>query len=194
VEVELALSDQFVDLVAEGFDLGFRAGILPVNEYVSRLLLPVTPLVCAAPEHAARHGLPASIAQIAAHRCIGMRSNPSGAVLSWEFAGPGGAVLRHEIAPAFVVNEPEALALACAAGMGLAQIGSNVAMPLLRAGRLVTALTDRAVQSRGIYAVHPSRRFLPRRLTLFLEHARDAFARRQDLLPPPASTPAEGAR
>jgi DNA-binding transcriptional LysR family regulator len=112
--------------------------------------------------------------------------NPSGAVLPWEFAGPGGAVLRHEIAPALVVNEPEAVALACAAGLGLAQIGSNVAMPLVRAGRLVLALTEHAVQSRAIHAVYPSRRFLPRRVLLFLQAAQEAFADRPDLLPPQA--------
>ena len=45
-----------MDLVAEGFDLAIRGGILPENGYVARLLLPVTPLVCASPAYFAARG------------------------------------------------------------------------------------------------------------------------------------------
>ena len=180
VEVELSLSDRFVDLVAEGFDLAIRGGVLPVNEYVSRLIVPVTMLVCASPGYAARHGLPRSPDEIDTHKLIGMRSNPSQEVFAWEFAGEDG-VQRRPIAPAFVVNDPEGVALAAAAGMGLGQVGSNIVLPKVAAGSLVLALTERAVRSRGLYAIYPSRRFVPRRLTAFVAAAAEAFAQRPDL-------------
>ncbi|BDG74413.1 LysR family transcriptional regulator [Roseomonas fluvialis] len=189
IEVELSLSDQFVDLVAEGFDLAIRGGILPENEYISRLILPVTPLVCASPAYAEAHGLPRTLPEIATHRLIGMRSNPSQQVLGWEFAAPGGGVQRIEIAPALAVNDPEGVALAAAAGIGLGQVGSNVVLPLVTTGRLVLALTEHAVRSRGIYAVYPSRRFVPRRLSLFVQALADAFAQRADLVWQPAAAP-----
>ena len=181
VEVELSLSDRFVDLVAEGFDLAIRGGVLPVNEYVSRLIVPVTMLVCASPGYAARHGLPRSPDEIDTHKLIGMRSNPSQEVFAWEFAGEDG-VQRRPIAPAFVVNDPEGVALGAAAGMGLGQVGSNIVLPKVAAGWLVLALTERAVRSRGLYAVYPSRRFVPRRLTAFVAAAAEAFAQRPDLV------------
>lgn len=190
VEVELSLSDRFVDLVAEGFDLAIRGGVLPVNEYISRLILPVTMLVCAAPAYAERHGLPRTPGEIAGHRLIGMRSNPSQEVLAWEFAGTAGGVERHSITPAFVVNDPETVALAAAAGMGLAQIGSNIVLPRVAAGQLVLALKEHAVQARGLYAVWPSRRFVPRRLTAFVAAVADAFAQRPELVWDPARTQA----
>jgi DNA-binding transcriptional LysR family regulator len=182
IEVELSLSDRFVDLVAEGFDVAIRGGVLPVNEYVSRLVLPVTMLVCASPAYAARHGLPGTPDDLARHRLIGMRSNPSQEVLPWEFAAPGGGVQRLEIGPSLVVNDPEGVASAAAAGIGLAQAGSNVVLPKVAAGSLVLALTDRAVRSRGLYAVYPSRRLMPRRLTAFVSAVADAFAQRPDLV------------
>ncbi len=181
VEVELSLSDRFVDLVAEGFDLAIRGGVLPVNEYVSRLILPVAMLVCAAPAYAARHGLPRTPEEIGAHRLIGLRSNPSQEVFAWEFADAAAGVTRRPIAPAFVVNDPEGAALAAAAGMGLAQVGSNIVLPKVAAGGLVLALEDHAVRARGLYAVWPSRRFVPRRLTAFVAAVADAFAARPDL-------------
>jgi DNA-binding transcriptional LysR family regulator len=181
VEVELSLSDRFVDLVAEGFDLAIRGGVLPVNEYVSRLILPVTMLVCASPAYVARHGLPRTPDEIGTHRLIGMRSNPSQEVFAWEFAGESG-VHRRPIAPAFVVNDPEGVALAAAAGMGLGQVGSNIVLPKVAARSLVLALTEHAVRSRGLYAVYPSRRFVPRRLTAFVATVAETFAQRPDLV------------
>lgn len=186
VEVELSLSDRFVDLVAEGFDLAIRGGVLPVNEYVSRLILPVTMLVCASPAYAKRHGLPRTPDEIVVHRLIGMRSNPSQDVFAWEFAAPGGGVERRPIEPGFVVNDPEAVGLAAAAGMGLAQVGSNIVLPKVASGQLLLALEEHAVQARGIYAVWPSRRFVPRRLTLFVAALADVFAQRPDLVLDPA--------
>lgn len=75
--VELRLSDLFVDLVAEGFDLAVRGGVLPENEYISRLLVPVTPLLVASSDYLAASGCPSAIDDLASHRIIGMRSNPS---------------------------------------------------------------------------------------------------------------------
>lgn len=184
VEVELSLSDRFVDLVAEGFDLAIRGGVLPVNEYVSRLILPVTMLVCAAPAYAERHGLPRTLDEAASHRLIGMRSNPSQEVFAWEFAALDGGTRRWPIVPSFVVNDPEGAALAAVAGMGLAQVGSNIVLPKVAAGQLVLALERHAVQARGLYAVWPSRRFMPRRLTAFVAAVADAFAQRPDLIWP----------
>ncbi len=193
LRVELTLSDGFVDLVAEGFDLAIRGGLLPENEYVARLLLPVTMLVCGAPDYLARHGIPTTLADLARHRLVGQRSNPSQKVFAWEFgAAQGSGVERVEIEPVLVVNDPEGAALAAASGLGLAQAGSNIVLPLVRKGRLAIVLERRAVRLRGFYAVYPSRRFAPvragsrrfapRRLTAFVQFLADRFADRSDLV------------
>lgn len=181
VRVELSLSDQFVDLIAEGFDFAVRGGVLPVNDYVSRLLLPVTPLVCAAPAYAARHGLPKRIEELSRHACIGMRSNPSQKVFAWEFKR-GRLPLKVDIDARFVVNDPEGAARAAASGIGLAQVGSNIVLPLVREGALQTALEAYCVPSRGLYAVYPTRRYLPRRVSLLIQFLADQLANRADLI------------
>jgi DNA-binding transcriptional LysR family regulator len=181
LKVEVSLSDQFVDLVAEEFDLAIRGGILPDSEYISRLILPVTPLVCGAPAYFAKHGRPDDPEDLAKHRLIGMRSNPSQRVFAWEFAGED-QIERLEINPVFVVNDPEGAALAAAAGAGLAQVGSNIVLPMVADGRLQLALADRAVQTRGLYAVYPSRRFAPTKLRAFIQFLSEAFAQRHDLV------------
>jgi DNA-binding transcriptional LysR family regulator len=74
--IELRLSDDFADLVAEGFDIAICGGILPDSEYIARLLVPVTPMLCASPDYLERHGLPVMIEALERHRLVGMRSNP----------------------------------------------------------------------------------------------------------------------
>jgi DNA-binding transcriptional LysR family regulator len=162
VRIEVELSDRFVDLVAEEFDFAIRAGNLPASEYVARLLLPVTPTVCAAPAYFAKYGKPQRIEDLARHRCIGMLSNPSQRVFAWEFKR-GRQLVRHDVEPVLIVNDPEAAAVAAAAGIGLAQLGTNLCTPRLARGELAVALEAYEVQSRGIYAVYPTKRYTPAR-------------------------------
>ncbi|MEM6636202.1 MAG: LysR family transcriptional regulator [Pseudomonadota bacterium] len=183
LEIELSLSDGFVDLVAENFDLAIRGGILPNSDYIARLLVPVTPLVCACPDYLDRHGSPQSIEDLNGHRLIGMRSTPSQRVFAWEFTGSKpGETRRVEIAPTAIMNDPASAARAAALGMGITQVGSNVALPLVKAGKLRVLLPETAIQSRGLYAVYPSKRFAPKKLTAFVHHLVEAFAHRADMV------------
>ncbi len=182
VRVDLSLSDQFVDLVTEGFDFAVRGGVLPVNDYVSRLLLPVTPLVVASPAYAKVVGLPQRIDDIGNHRCVAMRSNPTQKVFGWEFKR-GKLPIQVDIDACFIVNDPQAAADAAAAGIGLAQVGSNVVLPMVRASSLVVALQQHATASRGIYAVYPTRRYLPKRVSRLIEFMATRLAERADLIP-----------
>lgn len=181
LRVELSLSDAVTDLIAEGFDLAVRAGVLKDSGYVSRLILPVTPVVCGSPAYLDKHGRPADVSQIADHRVVGMRLNTTKEILAWEFAGPAKGIERLEIDPHFVVNDPEAAAVAAVEGMGLAQVGTNIALPKVREGKLEIVLADRAVRSRGIYAVYPSRKFLPKRVSAFVSALALTFSERADL-------------
>ena len=183
LEIELSLYDGFVDLVAEEFDLAIRGGILPDSDYIARLLIPVTPLVCASPDYLDRHGSPKSVEDLKGHRLIGMRSNPSQRVFAWEFTGSEpGDTRRVEIVPTSIMNDPASAARAAALGMGIAQVGSNVALPLINTGKLTVLFPESAIQSRGLYAVYPSKRFAPKKLTAFVDHLVEAFVHRADLV------------
>ncbi|WP_415919562.1 LysR family transcriptional regulator [Tateyamaria sp. SN6-1] len=193
LSVELSLSDGFVDLVAEEFDLAIRAGVLPDSDYIARLLLPVTPMIVAAPAYLDMAGQPAQLDDLAQHRLIGMRSNPSQRVFAWELAAKDGHdTRRHDIAPDIIVNDPEAVAIAVAKGAGIGQLGSNLALPLIQGGQAVHLFPDRVIQSRGIYAVYPSKRFVPLKLSGFIEHLAQVLSQRADLVVHPAPSAPNG--
>jgi DNA-binding transcriptional LysR family regulator len=185
LEVELSLTDGFVDLVAEEFDLAIRAGILPDSDMIARLLLPITPMVCAAPSYLDAFGSPGCLEELPDHRIVGMRSNPSQRVFAWEFSeADGQGTRRLDVKPTIIVNDPAALALAIASGAGIGQMGSNLALPLIADGKVEHLFQDLTVQSRGIYALYPSKRYAPRKLTRFIDYLTQSLADRQDLVLP----------
>ena len=86
VTLEIAANDNFVDMVAEGFDAGIR-----YEERIERemIAVPIGPRVqhyaaAAAPAYLAAHGAPAHPGDLVNHACIRHRF-ASGAVADWEF-------------------------------------------------------------------------------------------------------------
>jgi len=91
-------------------------------------------------------------------------------------------VVRVDIEPTFTVDDPEAASLATVKGLGLAQLGSNLVLPYVAAGRLELVLTEYAIRTRGLYVVWPSRSHTPRKVGAFVQHLAEHSAERADLV------------
>jgi len=70
VEVELELSDGYVDLIGEGYDLAIRIGELPDSTLKSKLLAKSRRVVFGAPSYFAKYGRPESPEDLLRHQCI----------------------------------------------------------------------------------------------------------------------------
>lgn len=75
VEIQMEVTDRPVDLVESGFDLAIRFGALPDKRLNARRIMSNQRFLCASPAYLARHGAPASLADLAHHRCIIHRQN-----------------------------------------------------------------------------------------------------------------------
>ena len=75
VEVQMEVTDKPVDLVESGFDLAIRFGALPDKRLNARRILSNRRYLAASPGYLERHGTPASLADLARHRCIIHRQN-----------------------------------------------------------------------------------------------------------------------
>ena len=75
VEVQMEVTDKPVDLVESGFDLAIRFGALPDKRLNARRIMSNRRFLCASPRYLERHGVPASLADLARHRCIIHRQN-----------------------------------------------------------------------------------------------------------------------
>src|SRR5258708_3620628 len=73
VRVDLHFSDDRANLIADGFDLAIRTGMLTDSELVSRRLTAISRVIVAAPSYLAAHGTPATVPDLDRHTAILVR-------------------------------------------------------------------------------------------------------------------------
>ena len=165
ITVNLTLSDEFIDLVAGGYDLAIRIGELSDSSLVARKLAPVRRLLCASPAYVADHGLPHSIDDLANHICLPPHNNDT-----WRLEGPDGLVSYRPEGP-LITNSSEVIREAVIAGLGIALRSTWDVGPELRSGALVPVLPFlEAPKNVALSAVYPSREFLPAKVRLFIDY------------------------
>ena len=71
VRAELFLTNRFVDLVEDGYDVSIQPGALPDSAHVVAFKLVESPFrIVASPEYLARRGVPHSIQELEEHDCV----------------------------------------------------------------------------------------------------------------------------
>ena len=92
VEVEIAASEELVDLAAEGFDAGVRLGQFIAADMVAVRLTPPFPfVVVGSPEYLRRRERPERIDDLRQHACLRMRRS-NGSIAPWSFVDGNKAV------------------------------------------------------------------------------------------------------
>ncbi|HKD22451.1 MAG TPA: LysR family transcriptional regulator [Rhizomicrobium sp.] len=166
VDVELDVSDGYIDLVGQGFDLGIRTGELPDSSFKAKRLAEFRRVVFAAPSYFARHGRPKVPEDLARHDCIVRTSGREGNV--WPFF-VGGRLKTVKVAGRFRTSGSPATIEAAAQGLGIANAPLWQARPLLDRGAVELVLTRFEPPRLPMHAVWPSTRLLPAKTQLFIE-------------------------
>ena len=73
LSVELSLSDGYVDIVGEGYDIALRFGTVTDSSLRTRGLGQHRRIVCSAPSYLDAHGTPREPADLVGHNCLVMR-------------------------------------------------------------------------------------------------------------------------
>lgn len=163
ISLDLTLSDSFVDVVGDGYDVAIRIADLADTSLVARKLAPNHRVLCASPGYLERHGTPQTLGDLARHRLLVHNAD------SWRLEGPEGAV-TVPVASAVATNSSEVIREAVIAGLGIALRSTWDVGPELRSGQLSIVLPSyRASRRVGIFAVYPSRRHLPVRTRVFID-------------------------
>ncbi|MEK8046230.1 LysR family transcriptional regulator [Ideonella margarita] len=168
LELELSMTDRPVDLIAEGYDLAIRNGVLkPDGTLRARRLLAQRKVLCAAPAYLAQRGTPTQIADLDSHEHLLYRR--ADFVHPIQYEAESGRLV--EIAPRGRIRMDD-LALiveAAVAGMGVAWVPSWLVREHVATGALVPLLTDqRAVplETSAVWAAHQQ---MPLRLRLAVD-------------------------
>lgn len=163
--VHLDLSDTFVDIVGEGFDLAIRIADLGDSSLVARRLAPIHRVLCATPEYLATHGEPQTIHELSRHRLLAALSQDP-----WRLEGPGEPVTLRTQGP-LRTNSNEVVREAVLSSLGIALRSTWDVGPELREGKLKVLLPEWHASSRvGIHAVYPTRRFLAQKVRIFIDY------------------------
>jgi DNA-binding transcriptional LysR family regulator len=164
VTVELRMTDQIVHLVDEGIDLAIRIGALKDSTLVARKLASNRRVLCASPAYLAAHGTPRHPADLAGHECVILADQRD-----WSFVTPTG-VIDVRVSGRLVTDNGEVIRDALAAGIGIGLKSTWSVAPLLASGELVTVLDDYPLaQTVAIWAVYPSRAFVPPKTLAFID-------------------------
>ena len=175
IRLQLHVTDRFVDLVQEGFDIAVRSHFapLPDSELLQRRMGVERIALVAAPDYLARRGVPRAAADLAGHDCV--IAGPSAIGASWVLDGPEGQE-TVAVSGRFAANEMQAVAAATLAGLGIGQLPDGIAGALVRDGRLRRVLPGHAAPVGGIHAVYPSGQHLSPLVRAFIELAAKRLA------------------
>ncbi len=174
IRLDWSFENRQVNLVEEGFDAAIGAGIEADANVVARRLAPIRPLTVASPAYLAAHGTPATLADLAHHDCIRLRSATTGRLRDWEF-NVGGDTVTVPVDGRLVLTDLDAICEAAVAGMGLARLGAHHVLPYLDDGRLVQVLPGYPATGGTIYIYYAHYRLTPPKVRAFIDYLTDAF-------------------
>lgn len=166
LQLQVQLSDAYVDMVADRIDVAVRIGDLVQGEYIARRLTSNRRHICAAPDYLERHGAPATPRDITRHVCL--HFSPLAEGRSWRLSRAGRSV-EVAIRPVLSADNAELLRQAALAGRGLALLADFVVGDDLAAGHLRPVLSDWAPAESSVHVVYPAARYLPLRTRAFAD-------------------------
>ena len=166
LSVELVMSDTQPDMVADRLDIAARFLPLADSSLVVRQIADLSWLVVASPGYLASAGTPQRPEDLARHNCL---LHAATAGHAWHFSGPRGLADVH-VHGRFSANVLEALYRAALAGLGVARLPELEVAEDLAAGRLVRLLPGYDAPRMPVYLATPSRRHLPPRTRVVLDH------------------------
>ncbi|MDF0751092.1 LysR family transcriptional regulator [Marinobacter sp. 71-i] len=167
VELHVDTTDQMVDIVASGYDLAIRIGMLEDSSLVARKLANNQRILCASPAYIERHGRPETPVDLNHHQCLRLTGSQRQQDV-WRLIDENGTTHAVKVTGRVQSNQGELLRDAAVAGLGIAQHSVWHIADDLRTGRLEPVLPEYAIAETGIYAVMPQRKLVPERVRAFV--------------------------
>jgi len=172
VEVEIAASEELIDLAAEGFDAGIRLGQFIAADMVAvRLTKPFRFIIVGSPAYLARSGRPERPDDLRQHACLRLRRS-NGALALWSL-NDNGRVIEIAVSGPLIANDFPTMLGAAIEGVGLAQVPEPIAAGAVTAGKLVRVLGPFAPMAPGVFLYYPGHRQIMPKLRAFIDHVKN---------------------
>ncbi len=183
IQIELELTDRFVNLANEGFDLAVRHTSTPPETHVAWALCPTRSILLASPGYLKRRGVPTYPSGLTSHDCLLYLGGSHAS--SWTFVrNPKKKSIERvgvTISSKLKANNSEVLRDAILAGLGIGLL-PDFSLPSSglkgRHRQLVEVLPDWQVQGffgERIYAIRPWSPQVPKAVQCLVAHLRESF-------------------
>lgn len=171
IEVELAASEELVDLAAGGFDAGIRMGQFINPDMVAvRLTKPFPFAVVGSPDYLARRGRPKRPDDLREHACLRLRRS-NGALAPWSL-NDNGRSIELAVSGSFIGHDFPTLVGAALEGVGLAQVPAPLVSAAVKDKKLVRVLDQFAPTTPGVFLYYPGHRQILPKLRAFIDHVK----------------------
>ncbi len=164
-----------VDLIGEGFDAAVGGGFQLTPGMVARELAPVHIVAVVSPAYLANRTLPRQPDDLGEWDGIMRRSSPTGRVRPWTLKSRRAAEQPVPCRPRLIFSDPEAIAHAARAGLGVALLPMPFAFGFLQSGELVRLLPGWYSDAGPLSIYYPSRKQMPAKTRVFVDFVLERF-------------------
>lgn len=177
LRIEMALTNQTLDLLHGQFDLAIRLGRLQDSRLVATRLAPRRMFLCAAPAYLEHHGAPHSLSELPRHNCL------IGSSDTWTFL-ESGREIPVRVQGKWRCNSGRTVLDAALRGFGLCQLPDYYVQEHLRSGALRSLLTQHQPPHTAVWALYPQQRHLSPKVRKLVEHLKSGLEQRVEYQQP----------
>ncbi|MGF1701666.1 LysR family transcriptional regulator [Photobacterium makurazakiensis] len=171
LQVEVSLFDHKADMLKDGLDLWITNYEHLPEGYVAQRLADSHFILAASPDYLIDKPIPYHPNDLSEHNCLTYQSRQRD-YSQWAFA-KGNESLCVKVSGNYRVDLAEAVRDATISGWGIAYLASYLLTDEFHDGKLIQLLPDwKASQKMPIFAVYPSRKHLPRKISAVVEFFR----------------------
>ena len=174
VDLDVAVSNAPVDIVAEGYDAGVKLGEIIDRDMIA---VPVSGdlllVAVGSPAYLERRGTPRHPRDLVEHDVVNWHPTPEAPPYRWEFTEKGrdfAVTVRSRV----LTTDPGLLLSLARAGAGLAMLYEGQARDDIARGDLVRVLEEFSTPFDGFYLFYPARRQASAPLRALIAHLRAA--------------------
>lgn len=178
VKLDLYVSDEPLDIVAEGYDAGIRLGEVIDRDMIA---VPVSGdirlVVVGARSYFARHAKPKHPRDLVDHACINWHPTAKAAPYRWEFTEDG-RDFSVDVRARVLTNDPALNVRLARAGVGLTLGDESRVREGVASGELVPVLEEFSTPFPGFYLYYPQRRHASPALRALVDYLRRSRRKR----------------
>lgn len=166
VRIDLAITNDQLDLVTAKVDVAIRFGALESSSVIGRRLGSSRRVLVAAPSYLDRRGKPRALRDLSKHDVIVF--GPNDGSIEWALTD-GRRTLRIPVLPRAAANNLETVSELARRGLGIALLPEAYVRDGGRPGGLARVISRWSSAAIPVHALHAGRKFLPARVRVFLD-------------------------